>query len=209
MDQIRELKLTHLASGSILQAAHATSNFSSTVEFHPWATVHTSPNNALIVLQMQQLRDVWFDPTKESSIEISGNIMIRPLTVNKGNTTLNYAMNRTKEFRFTAKTAAASYPLASTACSCAATLWNEGYPDGLGIVHRSNEHAVSYSCIARNFVSKAAPTMVCVSIRGHETLQDYRLQQLLSFNLTHPITGSVIRTIYSANQESVNSSFDS
>jgi len=209
IDRIPELKLTHLASGSILQAAHATSNSSSTVDIHPWATVHISQNYALMVVQMQQLNDAWFDPTKESSIEISGSIMIRPLTFNEGNTTLNFAMNLTEEFRFTAKTVAASYPLASTACSCYATLWNEGYPDGLGIVHRPNEHAVSYSCTARNFVSKAAPTMVCLSIRGHETLQDYRLQQLLSFNLTHPITGSVIRTIYPVNQESVNSSFDS
>ncbi|KAL7485917.1 hypothetical protein ACHAW6_011534 [Cyclotella cf. meneghiniana] len=209
MDQIRELKLTHLASGSILQVAHATSNSSSTVEIHPWAIVHTSRNHALMVVKMQQLMDVWFDSMEESSIEISGNIMIRPLTVNQGNTTLNYAMNRTKEFRFTAKTVAAPYPLASTACSCTAALWNKGYPDGLGIVHRSNEHAVSYSCIDRNYVSKASPTMVCLSIRGQKKLQDYRLQQLLSFNLTHPITGNVIRTVNPVDQESVNSSFDS
>ncbi|KAL3782646.1 hypothetical protein HJC23_010155 [Cyclotella cryptica] len=206
--QIRKLNLTHLASGSVLQVAHASSNSSSSAEIHPWATVHTSRNRALLVVQIQHLEDDWFDSTKERSIDIRGNVMIRPLTLNEGNATIDRAVNITRKIHFTAKTIATSYPFPSIACSCSATQWNEGSPDALGIVHRSNEPSVSYSCNAGNFVSKAVPTTVCLSIRGL-TIQGHRLQRLLSFNVTHLITGSVIRTMYPFYEGSINSTNNS
>ena len=106
--EITKLSLTHAASGSVLQVVHASSITSTGTE------VHVSKNHNLMVAQIQQLDDAWFDLFSESLVDICGEVLIRPVVVKDVRKTWDSSMHSTKEIHLTTQTISASSPLSST-----------------------------------------------------------------------------------------------
>jgi hypothetical protein len=202
--QLIDLTATHITSGSVFQVlARDISRDSSSIGDQR-AEVHVSRDQALMVVQINQLDDAWFTKYSESSIDIRGGILIHPRKEDSTSRLFRFVdqapTKSRKEFHLNAQTVAAASPLQSTVCSCSPIPWKLGDPKNLGVIHPSQSISISYTCDEGNLVSKGVDTKICLSL-GQDFEQDYHLQRLLSFKLTHPMTGSVIRSISSSEED--------